>query len=212
MKPSTFALLFLILAAAPAGAAIENPTHTGQLDLELHLTNEKGKTERLTAQDGKVTISWDSRACEVVTRSAHYPCQLDVTQDLLGAKGEILIKALPKLHFEPKVIDQMLAHLGTPDKKSVSVIYRVIQESAASRASGVDVPFYALNTTEAAEPGQPPKFWSAFAGLYHDVLVLAPQTLGPQRSFTLRFHFHGLKARKGAFNITGNNNAGNFGN
>jgi hypothetical protein len=204
-------LILLLVSAAPA-RAIPDPTHTGQLDLELHLTNEKGRTEKLVAQDGKLTLNWDSRACELVTRNARYSCKLDVSQDLLGPGGEILIQALPKVHFEPKTLETMLANLGTSDKKSVRVIYGVIQESAPARTKGFDVPFYVLNETEGYQPGQPPKFWSAFAGLYLDHRVQAPQTLGPQRSFTLRFHFHGLKAVKGAFDITGNNDAGNFGN
>ena len=203
--------LLLSLWLQPAHA-LENITHSGKIDVQIVLSDDKGKSDRLEAMKGRLSLSWDSRECEWVTQDARYPCKLDLSQDLVDANGEILIKALPKVHFEQKALDQLLLATGAADKKSVNLIDRAMKESASTRASGFDVPWYTVRDDFSAKSNEPPQFWSAFAGLYLDLPVPAPNSLGAGRSMSLRFHFYDLEARRGAFDIIGNNSAGNFGN
>ncbi|MBS1958204.1 MAG: hypothetical protein JST80_01905 [Bdellovibrionales bacterium] len=210
-KPYLPLLALLAFWGSSFAQAADRPTQTAKLGLTLTLVNDKGKSDKITFREADVRIYWSQRKCEAETREAIYPCKLDIKGDLIADSGEVLIKGLPKLHFDQKTLDKMVKDLGIVDKKTASQIFKVVAESSYTRVDGFDVPWYALRTDLPYRPGDSPRFWSGFNSLTVSFPIYAPNTLGQSQSLLLEFRLHELKADAGAFQVVNANDAGNFG-
>ena len=195
-----------IFTLSHAKAAV---THKGKVILDLYTINEKGVSDKIVNKDGTIEINWVDRSCSLKLESRDFPCKLDVTHDLTNAKGELIVKMMPEVHFPQSSIDLLLEFRGEEDKKLKENMWRAVRDSSASRASGFDVPFYTCGIDLCEKTGKDLHLYNVFSSYVERFVPVQSKFLGSVK-LNLKFTMKKMDAHGGAFNIIGNNNAGNF--
>ena len=208
--------LGLALIQCFGGNALAAATHVGKINVDLTLVDAQGKSNRVAHENAAFRLDWIHRKCEIKIKSEYAPCVLDTSHDLVNAKGELIMKAMPQAHFEAATIDALISMLGHQDKKVRDAVDAALQETRSSRTAGFDLPFYTCGNAISGNPdclknGKDLLLYNAFKNqsyVLRQIEITSPRLGGKKLMLSLKLH--DLEAFGGAFNIIGNNGAGNF--
>jgi hypothetical protein len=219
-----YALMFLLGLTQVTGLrAHASATHLGKIDLDLSLVDQKGKSDKIESENVAFRLDWITKKCEMIVKGQYAYCNLDLTRDLLNPKGELIMKSMPQAHFDAKTIDAVIGLLAKEDKKTRDIINTVLTSTAGERAKGFDLPFYTCGNEFSPNPdcsknGKDLLLFNAFGRaktngspsyVLRQIEINHPSLGG--KKLVLKLKLHDIDPQGGAFNIIGNNNAGNFG-
>jgi|GEM_PF-2347348 len=216
MKMAYVIGLGLALIQCFGGNAFAAATHMGKINVDLTLVDARGKSDRIAHENAAFRLDWIHRKCEIKIKNDYAPCVLDTSHDLVNAKGELIMKAMPQAHFEASTVDALISMLGHQDKKASAVVDAALQETRSSRAAGFDLPFYTCGNALSGNPdclknGKDLLLYNAFKNQSYVLrqIEITSARLGGKK-LVLSLKLYDIRAFGGAFNIIGNNGAGNF--
>lgn len=206
-----FVQLLLGVAAYAQQAPVQKASHLGKVDLELQLVDANGSASSLDTEKVVYALDWKAGKCEMRLDPYFVYCKLDTSQDLTAPDGSVLVKAMPVSHFDGAMIDGLLVNLGQKDGRTKDIIAKVVSETSAERAKGFDLPTYTCGTVGCKrDDSGAMRPWSAFTSFVAKQIEINHPALNGKK-LVLKFKLHDMKGFGAAFNIVGNNNAGNFG-
>jgi hypothetical protein len=205
--------LFQIQALAQNQAQPEYASHEGKVELTLSVIDAKGRRDKVASQDLDFALTWKNKNCEIRLKHGRQAyCKLDTSRDLVNANGELVMKNIPQAHFSGETIGALISLLGKEDRKFTKMVDQLVRETAIERATGFDLPFYSC-ATDCLQNGNQLQLNHVFKKRGTEVtreISLSSLSFRGQRvvfSMTLK----DMVPHSGAFDIIGNNNAGNFG-
>jgi hypothetical protein len=197
--------LFIIFAVSAQASA----THTAVVDVKLIMIDEKNKEHELESKSGKFFMDWNTKKCEIQLKKSKFVyCNLDISEDIVNSKGELVMKQLPQAIFEGGVMDALIRVLGAESNSTKKIISKVVEDTTSSRAKGFKLPFYSCGDCE--KNGKDLMLWNAYHGTVSRELSIEHSVLG-RKKLVLRMKIQEMEAVKGVFNIIGNSNASEYG-
>jgi hypothetical protein len=209
-KLAMLALVTVALSSVSAPSAQANVTHAGKIDIDLQLVDSNGSMSKIDSKTADYALDWNAATYQVNVRDLTVTGKLDRSRDLNDSRGNLLVHENPTNHFDGQSLDAIINQFGQNDHRTKDMITRIVNDTSASRVSGFDLPTYTCEKCLPAANGKVPT-WNAYESFVtRSIEINHPSLRG--KKLVLRMKLYRMKADGHAFNIIGNNDAGNFGN
>ena len=177
---SSFAFIFAAGMGIPLlGQA--SLSHTGKIEVSLYRVQNSGAPKKIVTETGALRIDWSQKICDLKVRGVFAYCTVDTSQDLMTEKGELAVKAMPKIRFEQKEIDGLIKLLSGGS-------------AAGKTSAAIELPFYECKECETDGTGVLNVYGKKSDSITRE------QTMGDT---LIRFELHQVSPIIGAFNVIG---------